>query len=157
MPGMDPSAASLRVAYTPGQDLTLDRHQNQIEWYDRKSRRSQRLFQWFKIVTIIGAALVPAVAAFHLTYATQITAALGVIVVVAEGVQQLYQFQANWISYRSTSESLQHEKFLYLAKAGPYASATDAHSLLAERVESLVSQEHAKWTSSRDSQEKGGA
>ena len=37
---------------------------------------------------------------------------------------------------------------LYLAAAGPY-SVGDQHRVLAERLEGLISQEHAKWTESR--------
>jgi len=53
-------------------------------------------------------------------------------------------------------EALKHEKFLYLAAAGPYATATNAHTLLAERVESLVSQEHAKWASGQEQSKSKG-
>ncbi len=70
---------------------------------------------------------------------------LGALVAIMEGLQHVHQFQYNWISYRSTCESLKHEKYLYLAKAGPYAAAANADRLLAERVESLISQEHSKW------------
>jgi hypothetical protein len=45
------------------------------------------------------------------------------------------------------SQTLAHEKFLYLARAGPYADAARPMALLAERVEGLVSQEHAAWVS----------
>jgi uncharacterized protein DUF4231 len=81
---------------------------------------------------------------------SSVTAGLGIFIVVLEGLQQLDQYHSNWISYRSTCEALKHEKFLYLAKAGMYATANDPHALLAERVESLVSQEHAKWASSQE-------
>jgi hypothetical protein len=40
-----------------------------------------------------------------------------------------------------------------LAKAGIYADAIDPDRLLAERIESLISTEHAKWVSA---QEKAG-
>src|SRR5947209_13305392 len=40
------------------------------------------------------------------------------------------------------------KKFLYLAAAGPY-SANDRQRVLAERLEGLISQEHAKWTEAR--------
>jgi hypothetical protein len=76
--------------------------------------------------------------------------ALGSLVVVVEGFQQLNQYQQNWTTYRSTSEALKHEKFLYLASAGPYASALDPPALLAERIEGLISQEHAKWVSATE-------
>jgi hypothetical protein len=52
-----------------------------------------------------------------------------------------------WISYRSTAEALKHERYLYLARAGPY-TGEDRHRQLAERIEGLISQEHAKWASS---------
>lgn len=76
--------------------------------------------------------------------------------VVLEGVQQVNQYQHNWIIYRSACELLKHEKYLYLATAGPYAEAANAHALLAERIESLISQEHAKWVAGRAKATKEG-
>jgi Protein of unknown function (DUF4231) len=76
---------------------------------------------------------------------------------VIEGIQQVYQFHANWLSYRATCEGLKREKFLYLAKAGPYASATDSDVLLAERVEALISEENTKWVSAQEIEGKTGA
>jgi Protein of unknown function (DUF4231) len=77
------------------------------------------------------------------------TGVLGVAIVVFQAIQQLNQYQHNWITYRSTCENLKHEKFFFLAKAGPYADAPNPSALLAERIESLISQEHAKWVSAR--------
>ena len=129
-------------------DVTLARLEDQIAWYDRRSGSNQRWFQSLKVVEIVAAAFIPFSAGFELS--AWITAALGVVIIVAEGLQQLYQHHHNWITYRSTCEFLKHEKFLFLAKAGPYTTVEDTHALLAERVESLVSQEHAKWVSTRE-------
>ena len=71
-------------------------------------------------------------------------------VVVIEGISQLNQFAVNWQTYRATAESLKHEKYLYLAHAGPYAGSADGTALLADRIEGLISQEHAKWVSARE-------
>lgn len=122
-------------------DPTMARLEDQIDWYDRKSRYNQRMYKWFKVVEIAAAALVPL---FSGLKQTAVTGGLGVLIAVLEGLLQLTQYHHNWITYRSTCESLKHEKYLYLAPAGPYAGP-DAHRLLAERIESLVSQEHAKW------------
>jgi|SRR5262245_2844888 len=146
------SKDALHIGYEPGQDVTLDHLQDQIEWYDRKSGYNQRAFKYLKILSISAAALVPVIA--KVDGMSSLTAGLGVFIVVVEGFQQLNQYHSNWISYRSTCESLKHEKFLYLAKAGPYASANDAHALLAERIESLISQEHAKWASTQEQAKK---
>jgi hypothetical protein len=145
---------TVRIGYTPGQDITLDHLQDQIEWYDRKSGSNQRAFKVLKVCTITAAAVIPILASYKLS---QVTAGLGVFIVIVEGLQQLNQYHANWIAYRSTCETLKHEKFLYLAKAGAYASASDPHALLAERIESFVSQEHAKWASTQDQGQKSNA
>jgi hypothetical protein len=144
----------VRIGYTPGQDVTLDHLQDQIEWYDRKSGGNQKAFKFLKICTISAAALIPLFA--KINGMSWVTAGLGILIVILEGLQQLYQYHSNWISYRSTCEALKHEKFLYLGKAGMYAAANDPHALLAERIESLVSQEHAKWASTQEQGQKSG-
>src|SRR5689334_8245745 len=124
------------------QDPTRERLEDQINWYDRKSSWHRRYFNILKIVTIVAAAAIPLLVALPIKSNVKepLTAALGALIVVMEGIQQLFQLQTNWILYRSTCESLKHEKYLYLAKAGPYGAGENPHSLLAERIESLVSQ-----------------
>ena len=120
---------------------------DQLAWYDRKSVAAQRAFKRLKVAELVIAAAVPVVAGVG--WPAWITAVLGAAVVVLEAVQQLYQWQTNWVLYRSTAEALKHEKYLFLSSAGPYATA-DRLRVLAERVEGLVSQEHAKWTQGRE-------
>jgi hypothetical protein len=121
---------------------TWDRLEDQLGWYDRKSVAAQQAYKRVKLSQLIVGAIVPVVAALQVPAA--VTASLAAFVVVAEGAQQLYQWQTNWVLYRSTAETLKHEKYLYLAAAGPY-STDDRDRVLAERLEGLVSQEHAKW------------
>ena|SRR6266550_7494650 len=128
-------------------DPIMDRLEDQIGWYDRKSMINQRYFKRIKMVEIAAAAIIPFLSAFSLPRMMLVTGGLGVLITVLEGMLHLNQYQQNWITYRSTCESLKHEKYVYLGKASPYASAVDPHALLAERIESLVSQEHAKWAS----------
>jgi Protein of unknown function (DUF4231) len=131
----------------PDADPTMERLDDQIGWYDRKSNSNQRTFKWMKVIEILAAALVPLFSGFRLPWPA---GGSGALIAVLEGLQQLNQYHFNWITYRSTCESLKHEKYLYLAKAGPYGGAVDPHTLLAERIESLVSQEHAKWASGQE-------
>lgn len=135
---------------------TLERLEHQIDWYDKKSASNQSWFKRIKIIELMAAALIPLLAGFSITttqyttYYAIVTGVLGALVVLLESVQGLYQFQSNWISYRSSCEGLRHEKYLWLAKAGHYADAKDPDCLLAERIESLISTEHAKWVSSQE-------
>jgi hypothetical protein len=127
------------------------RLQSQIDWYGNKSRKMRRAFKWIKVTEILAAAFIPFLGSLHFTWLTPhlvlITGALGVLITILEGILHLNQYQENWTNYRSTAEALKHEKYLYLSHAGPYANAVTPDSMLAERVESLVSQEHAQWTS----------
>ncbi len=123
------------------------RLQEQIAWYDRKSQVCQQRFKALKILQIVTAAAIPVAVA--VSAEDWLVAVAGALIVVLEGLQQLEQYQQNWTTYRSTCEQLKHEQFLYLAGAGPYREAADRDALLAEHVESLVSQEHAAWVSNR--------
>lgn len=131
-------------------DVITQRLEDQIAWYSSKSRDAHRTYKRMKVTEIIAAALIPFIAGLGLKYVAMVTGGLGVLVTVIEGLIHLNQYQQNWTTYRATSEALKHEKFTYLAKAGPYAGASDPHALLAERVESLVSQEGARWVASQD-------
>jgi hypothetical protein len=133
----------------PPSDPVIERLEDQIGWYDRKSRTSQRIFKLVKIVEILAAATIPFLASIDRREARWATAALGVMITILEGLLHLNQYQQNWIAYRSTCESLKHEKYTFLARASSYANSPDARALLAERIESLVSQEHAKWVAAQ--------
>jgi Protein of unknown function (DUF4231) len=140
---------------------TMERLEEQIEWYDTHGIANLLMFLTQKTIVIVAAALIPFVSGLKLSGewlgigVTQwISGGFGVLIAILESLQQLFQYHANWIGYRNTCESLRHEKFLFLAKAGPYASAKDPRVLLAERIESLVSQENAKWAAAQKSPER---
>lgn len=129
-----------------------DRLVGQAGWYEGKSATSKRSYATLKVTQLIAAAAVPVMASVHA--AVWVTGGLGALVVVVEGVLQLFQFEANWINYRSTGEALSNERFLYLAGAGPYATETAATEsnpkrVLADRVAAITSQENTKWASGR--------
>jgi hypothetical protein len=132
----------------PTAGAAWDRLQEQLGWYDRKSARHKAWFQQLKVGQIVIAASIPVAVAAGAS--APVAGAMGAAIVVVESLQQLFQFQQNWITYRATAEALKHEKFLYSSMAGPYAGAQRPQALLAERVEGLVSQEHAAWTSSQN-------
>jgi hypothetical protein len=127
---------------------------DQLDWYDRKSGDNQKRYKQIKVAQLVLAGSIPVFALVGEVWGRWITAILGASVVILEGLQQLGQYNNLWTSYRSTAEQLKHEKFLFLAKSGPYKGLKeeDALSLLAERVEEQVSTEHAKWVSERKQQ-----
>lgn len=138
---------STEATRAPESDPIMERLEDQIDWYDRKSITNQNYFKRIKMLEILAAAIIPFLSAFTFSRMVWVTGGLGVLITVLEAMLHLNQYQQNWIAYRSTCESLKHEKYVYLGKAAPYAGTPDPHALLAERIESLVSQEHAKWAS----------
>ncbi len=126
-----------------------ERLDDQIDWYSRKSKRSQTWFKSLRILEILAAASIP----FLAGYVSETTPTLkvivgflGVLVAVIAGVISINKFQEIWIQYRTTSENLKHHKYLYLTQSNPYAGE-DAFKLLVETTESLISQENAGWSS----------
>jgi len=139
----------MELRMTADADPVVERLEDQISWYDRKSSSNQRIYKRIKMTEIVAAAIIPFLGALNPPHVGWWTGALGVVITIFEGLLHLNQYQQNWTAYRSTCESLKHEKYVYIAKASPYAGVADARTLLAERVESLVSQEHAKWASAQ--------
>jgi Protein of unknown function (DUF4231) len=130
-------------------DPITERLDHQIEWYSARSEGNQRRYKTLKITVIILAALIPLLSGLDIPYIAptgvpkSFLGLLGALIAIIEGLQQVNQHHATWISYRSTAEALKRERFLYLGKAGPYLAVPDARILLAERVEGIVSQERA--------------
>jgi hypothetical protein len=129
------------------QPAILDRLDDQISWYDRKSKSAQKRYKVLKLVQVVAAALLPLLPVFGIPHPEKVSAVLGLVILIIETVQQLNQDQQNRVIYRSTCEALKHEKYLFLSDAGPYKDAEKPLALLADRIEGLISQEHAKWVS----------
>jgi Protein of unknown function (DUF4231) len=129
-------------------EITLARLEDQAAWYGRKSKRAQRIYKSVKIIEIVAAALIPFLAGRKFEHHEMVIGGLGVTITILEGILQLNQYQQIWTMYRATSEALTHEKYLFLALAGPYAAAgVNPPVLLAERIETIMSQENIKWVS----------
>ena len=126
-------------------DPVFARLEDQLTWYSQKARAARKTFKRIKLTEIIAAALIPFLTGQPWPGVAYIVGGLGVLITVLEGILHLNQYQDNWTNYRNTAESLKHEKFLFLAKAGPYGGVPDPMIVLAERIEALISQENSQW------------
>lgn len=129
----------------PKDDPIFARLEDQLAWYSAKARAMRSTFKRIKMIEIVAAALIPFLTGQPWPGIAYIVGGLGVLITILEGLLHLNQYQENWTDYRNTAESLKHEKFLFLAKAGPYAGAADPRVMLAERTEALISQENSQW------------
>lgn len=120
---------------------------DQIAWYDQKSVCNQKWFKRLQVFQLAAAASIPVL----VNYVTNssgwirlLVALLGASIAIISGIIGLYKLQENWLEYRTTCESLRHEKYLYLTKTEPY-NTDDLFALLVNRVETLISKENTNW------------
>ena len=84
------------------------RLEEQIVWYDVRSRQNQHSFKALKICQIVIAAAIPVAAAASAPL--WLIGSGGALIVILEGLQQLQQYQQNWTTYRSTCAAAQARK-----------------------------------------------
>ena len=126
---------------------------DQIDYFNKRSIQNQARYKRFKFITLLFAALVTVSGA--LTLPVWVVPMLGASIVVVEGLVQMNSMVQNWLSYRNTCETLKHEKYLALSKAGPYKDETDIPRLLAERTEEICNKDRSSWISAQqDNQRK---
>ncbi|BDB20721.1 hypothetical protein cym2001_40860 [Pseudomonas sp. CYM-20-01] len=104
-----------------------------------------------KLMQTITSALIPVDSVIENPDLNKIPALLGLVLLIMEGIQQLNRYQQVWTTYRSTYVALKHEKYTYLSSAVPYARVDAPEALLADRIEGLISQKHAKWVATINS------
>jgi hypothetical protein len=125
-------------------DLVWQKLRTKFAFYDDQAVRYRSAYLILKVISLVVAAAVPVVAA--VSAPPGLTASLAAIVVVLEGVQQLYQLQANWIRYRGTAEVMRQHAFLYASRVEPYRDAATRRDRLAEFVQSTVADEGTRWS-----------
>lgn len=136
-----------------------ERLNEQINWYDNKSQDNQKYFKKLKIIEILSASLIPFLVAYSdkCTYIQYIVGILGISIALIAGLLSLYKFQENWIEYRTMSETLKHQKYLYETKCPPYDKDDNRFTKLVQICEGLISKENSNWAqyikSTKNSQE----
>ncbi len=129
------------------ENYIADRLEKQIEWYDNKSQYNQRWYKSLRITEIVCAAIIPFLAGMSdsIAYGQVVIGALGMIIAICAGLSGLNKHQENWLTYRTTCETLRHEKYLFLTSCKPYDRDGALNSLV-ERIESLISKENSQWS-----------
>ncbi|MBA2501112.1 MAG: DUF4231 domain-containing protein [Chitinophagaceae bacterium] len=122
------------------------RVQEQMQWMEQKSARNQQWYKILKLIELVCAAAIPFLAGFYqmFSFFPLLTALMGVIIVICNGLQQLNHFHEKWINYRTAIELMKREKFLFQSGASPY-NVEDAFKLFVQNFENLLSNENRTW------------
>ena len=129
------------------EDYINERLNNQINWYDKESIKNKRWFYTLSILEILLALSIPFLSNLTIEeslWLSRIIGLLGLVIAAIASILLLSKFQANWIEYRLTSESLKSEKFMYLTKSGPYGQDQSCQNLV-QRIEGIMSKENSNW------------
>lgn len=136
-------------------DYLKSRYEKQVVWYSNKSVLNKRWFLGVSSYIVIISTVVPILMLVLDTsfLATKLfIAVLSSTVAIATGMNSLLKFQDNWISYRTTSETLKKEESFLLGRVGDYAQASDKKALFIERVEATISRENSLWLTTQQTE-----
>ena len=124
-----------------------ERLEDQITWYSNSSTINKRYYMSFKVTEIILAAIIPFLSGMidDFPFLKYVIGIIGISIAILGALQIINKYQEKWISYRTTSETLKHEKFLYTTQSGLYKKNENAFSDFVVRVESLISKENTDW------------
>ena len=117
---------------------------SQQKWYSKNSGWNKKIFILIQTILIILASLVTAISVIKWEYLNYVTAILGALIAILTGVLSLNKYQDNWIEYRSASEALKREFFLFETNCAPY-DIQDSFPLLVERVENILATQNLQW------------
>lgn len=122
---------------------------DQIEWYDKKSMKAQKLYKRSQFAEIIISALIPVLTSFaDLKFFLILIAIFGATISAIESLVRLYNLHEDWIEYRVTSELLKYHKNLYLTRSGLYNETEETiDSMFISNIENIISSENNKWKS----------
>lgn len=130
-------------------DYFINRVDNQIDWYDKKSRDAQVKYKIFTYVIIVASAAIPVFTnlAIGEFWVKILVSLLGAGTTLSQGIINLNDYNTNWIEYRTVCETLKKEKYMFITNAGVYGNGDndELFAYFAERIESIISQENLNW------------
>jgi hypothetical protein len=131
---------------TPSEYLKT-RVEDQIDWYSTKSRNNKNWYIRLEIAAILLSVSIPFVSNFMTGQALWVkhcVSFMGVSIAAITGLLALMKYRDNWIEYRSTSEMLKREHYMYITKSGAY-SGKGRFNLFVQSIEGILSREISQW------------
>ena len=133
---------------------------NQQRWYSNKAGSHKSWHHWLGLVVLTAGAgtsviqlWAPAPPNMPVHWVTIATAMLGAIVVLARGIERIWDFDGTWAAYRKASELMKRERRLFVNGAGPYVETPgdeEAYILFVNRIEEIIAAEQETFWSARE-------
>ena len=110
--------------------------------YNQQAQRCRLAHQCTRATSLVSGAAVTVCAGIGAW--TWVTACLGALIVVLEGLQQLFRWHDNWIEYRQAAEAMRQDAMDFLAAVGSYSGA-DRLVVLAAARRRIALSENGSW------------
>lgn len=140
-------------AATPGQE-TYIRHriEEQISYYESKSRYNKKIYYTFSILTILANAAVPILSIYlpsapGTTHLKAMIAAFSSCATVFSSIMVLFNAKDLWTKYRLNASRLTSFLHQYYSRSGVFAKLDDedAFRLLVQMSEAQMENENKDW------------
>ena len=136
------------------EEYLKNRVDNQIHWYSIKSSKYKKCFYIIRTVEIILASAITIISAgSYFTNTPILIPIFSLSIVIILSLLALYKFQELWLSYRTTSECLKYEKYLFITNTSPY-DTENKFNLLVKNIENMISSENRLWKQKIDAKER---
>lgn len=135
------------------EDYLESRYRKETDWYDKKAvwnHNAYQIFQWAAIVLSSSTAVLVVIGTGPLKWFAVIIA---VLVAISTASLKTFKYQENWISFRTTCETLKKEFHYYEAGLHGYEDSDDKEVLFVDRIESLISRENTLWVITHEKEE----
>lgn len=112
--------------------------------YADKAKENKDRYQYLRITEIIVAVFIPFLAATNVPI--YVIGFFGLLIVVIQGIQGVYQFQKAWILYSSLVAKIRREIVLYNSLSEPYKNRENREALLSLNIHNIVSSTELEMT-----------
>jgi len=123
------------------------RYVDQLVWMEGKADEARRHYVRLRLVTVVGAVIVPVLVGLNSdeTWIEVATVGLSLIVAVSAAIEQFFHFGERWQHYRRNVEQLKAEGWRYFELTDGYARAGATHESafprFSRRVEAILREE----------------
>ena len=123
-----------------------ERVDNQIEYFDSKAIKNQKVYKILKVAAIVCNVLTTLAIALALTFMPYLkfmgiaALVLSTAVLATYQFEEFYNFGAKWEKFRLVAERIKSEKYLFLNSVGAYSSidTDEKERVFIETIEGII-------------------
>lgn len=133
--------------YMEIKDYIDQRIHQQINWFERESKRNRHCYHTTKVLLTVTAAITPALASF-IKDSTTVQIMVGIVsslTAILANINGIFNFKDKYITFRDAAEYLKSEKLLYETLSGKYKDHEHSGNLFVDTIEQYILNLNSNW------------